>query len=140
MDIPKLKSCPFCGGRRLSGARNETKSMVTVCDTCESMGPSQVGMSLAAICDAWNTRTPPQVKALVWERADLACWGETAQNGMGGSYRMTWEFGEGPNGEDTFFTVRFDGVGLYSGWSFDADLAMAAAQADYTRRILDALT
>jgi len=22
-DIPKLKSCPFCGGRRLSGARTE---------------------------------------------------------------------------------------------------------------------
>ena len=79
----------------------------------------------------------PKVKPLVWERADLLCWGETAQNAMGGSYRMTWEFGEGPNSEDTFFTVRFNGVGLYSGWAFDADLAMAAAQADHERRIWD---
>ena len=91
----------------------------------------------SALPVAFKQPTTPKVKPLVWERLDLLCWGETTQNAMGGSYRMTWEFGEGPNSEDTFFTVRFNGVGLYSGWAFDADLAMAAAQADHERRIWD---
>ena len=126
----ELKPCPFCGDPMKYQAEQ------VVHENWRQPCPNALWCFEVA---AWNTRTPPQVKPLVWERADLTCWGETAQNGMGGSYRMTWEFGEGPNGEDTFFTVRFDGVGLYSGWSFDADLAMAAAQADYTRRILEAL-
>ena len=138
MNIPELKPCPFCGGEPIFERQGDRRqSHIIYCGECG--GRLETGETWNA-GQLWNTRTEPQVKALVWERADLTCWGETAQNGMGGSYRMTWEFGEGPNGEDTFFTVRFDGVGLYSGWSFDADPAMAAAQADYTRRILDALT
>ena len=81
------------------------------------------------LANAIITELPNMVPDLVWERADLSCWGETAQNGMGGSYRLRWKFGDGPNGEDTSFTVQFNGVNLYSGWSFDADLAMAAANA-----------
>ena len=64
----ELKPCPYCGGRHLSGVRNETGSMVTVCDTCEAMGPSQVGMSIVAIFDAWNTRTPQ----VTWQPIDTA--------------------------------------------------------------------
>ena len=78
---------------------------------------------------------PGMIPDLVWKRADLSCWGETAKNGMGGSYRMTWEFGVGPNGEDTFFTVQFNSIGLYSGWSFDADIAMAAANTHHRAAI-----
>ena len=92
------------------------------------------------LADAIIAALPDMVAPLVWERADLTCWGETAHNRMGGSYRMTWEFGDGPNGEDTFFTVRFDGVGLYSGWSFDADLAMAAANAHHAAAVVAAIT
>ena len=118
----ELKPCPFCGGRRLSGARNETGSMVTVCDTCEAMGPSQVGTSLAAICDAWNTRTPPQVKPLVWQR--------NGNHWAGGHGYVVRKFGS----EHTL-TVRNQ---------FDrnfptVEAAKEAAQADYTRRILEAL-
>jgi len=117
-----LKPCPFCGGRRLSGARNETGSMVTVCDACEAMGPSQVGTSLAAICDAWNTRTPPQVKPLVWQNN-----GNHRADGLGYVVR---KFG----GEYTL-TIR----NQFDQYFFDLESAQAAAQADYTRRILDAL-
>lgn len=77
------------------------------------------------------------VKPLEWERGDLISWGETASC-FGKLYRLTWEYGEGPDGEEAFFTVRFDGVVLHSGW--DEERAYEAAQADYKRRILSTLT
>ena len=117
-----LKPCPFCGGRRLSGARNETGSMVTVCDTCEAMGPSQVGTSLAAICAAWNTRAAPQVRPLVWQN--------NGNHWAGGHGYVVRKFGV-----EYTLTIR----NQFDQYFFDLESAQAAAQADYTRRILDAL-
>ena len=131
-----LKPCPFCGGVRLSGARNETGSMVTVCDTCEAMGPSQVGTSLAAICDAWNTRTPPQVKALVWTlRGSLGSFAEVSF----GSYHAQWDdevrawYGSLELGEDEN-PIILDPADVQT-----EHKAQDACQADYTRRILESL-
>ena len=135
-----LKPCPFCGGVRLSGARNETGSVVTVCDTCEAMGPSQVGTSLAAICAAWNTRTPPQVKPLVWSdecrknsfpdrwQAEMPC-GAGDYTVAGSTRKNEWRWYR--NGHYV--------VGFYDQEPTTIEAAKAAAQADYTRRILDAL-
>jgi len=90
------------------------------------------------VANAILAALPGMIPDMVWERADLCCWGETAKNGMGGSYRMTWEFGVGPKGEDTFFTVQFNYDGLYAGWSFDADLATSAANAHHRAAIAKA--
>ena len=132
-----LKPCPFCGGRRLSGARNETGSMVTVCDTCEAMGPSQVGTSIAAICDAWNTRTPPQVKALMFDHDDTA--GDAVARVFFGAYYVQWDdevgswYGSLELGEDDNPIILEP-----SDCASNHD-AMTLCQADYTRRILEAL-
>lgn len=74
----------------------------------------------------------PEVKPLVWKRSDLISWGETARTNIG-VYRLTWEFADGPNGEDAYFSVTYNGIGLHSGWSESA--AYKAAQNDYERRI-----
>jgi len=119
-----LKPCPFCGGVRLSGARNETGSMVTVCDTCEAMGPSQVGTSIAAILAAWNTRTPPQVKPLVWEEL-----GDKWKTVTCGRIQIT-QHGCAPN-----WDLSYAGSGYFD----TLEQAKAAANAHHTRRILEAL-
>jgi hypothetical protein len=98
----------------------------------ESMGDH------SAVADAILAALPGMIPELVWERVDLCCWGQNAKDGMGGLYRMTWEFGVGPKGEDTFFTVQFNYIGIYSGWSFDADIAMAAVNAHHRAAIAQA--
>ena len=134
----ELKPCPFCGGRRLSGARNETGSMVTVCDTCEAMGPSQVGTSLAAICDAWNTRTPPQVKPLVW--ADTDDYGQKSDDYPWCECQtIIGDYAVGKHPDASFWAWYDPEDGPIGDSHACLSAAKAAAQADYTRRILDAL-
>jgi hypothetical protein len=102
-----------------------------VCDTCESMGPSQVCTSIAAICDAWNTRTPPQVKPLVWHKSHMRPWD--------GDYHTFPTCYKIRCADENGYLWTALGVGAH-GYSHTPEAAMLDAQADYTHRILDALT
>lgn len=55
---------------------------------------------------------------LEWMPADLITWGEYAKTILG-QYNMVWTFGEGPSGEETFFTITLNGNHIASGWCED---------------------
>jgi len=115
-----LKPCPFCGGkaylkhRKNWGYRGE-------CQWCDLALPyyrRDAGMAV----ENWNTRIPPQVKPLVWQN--------NGNHWAGGHGYVVRKFG----GEYTL-TMR----NQFDQQFFDLESAQSAAQADYTRRTLEAL-
>ena len=132
-----LKPCPFCGGVDIwPDITNSPYGLY--CGTCDSSGPPRsLGDSDDAI-NAWNTRTPPQVKALVWadtddygQKSDDYPWCECQT--IIGDYAV----GKHP---DASFWAWYDPEDRPIGDSHAClSAAKAAAQADYTRRILEAL-
>ena len=136
----ELKPCPFCGGDDLqflaaadSGQMSDYSSVT--CMSCMSHGPWDFIDEKTA--SAWNTRTPPQVKPLVWESID---YGYKSDDGFWFKCRTIV-------GDYSLYMHR---SGAFSVWNDSKDLrlkhncqsidaAQAAAQADYTRRILEAL-
>jgi hypothetical protein len=78
---------------------------------------------------AWNTRTPPQVKPLVWVKHPIAeiwrCYTALGQYRVFAISAPTWDF-DGITDRTTETAIN-------------ETAAKAAAQSDYTRRILEAL-
>lgn len=98
-----------------------------VCE-CRTIGARLADAALPLIEKACR----PKVKALVWERcSEFDYWRADASFGSG--YEVA-EFGAGPN--DTRLNPPY---GVLPRWYGSAEEAKAAAQADYARRILDAL-
>ena len=89
-----------------------------------------------AIAD-WNTRTTPQVKTLVFDHADTS--GDAVARVFFGAYYVQWDdevgswYGSLELGEDDNPIILEP-----SDCAFNHD-AMTLCEADYTRRILDAL-
>ena len=137
-DAPDLLPCPFCGG-----AAELQKGLVAFddyeihCGGCGMAGPSFGAMDVtpsakAESIAAWNTRATPRVKPLVWEelgggfwRAPLPLFGNVRVDNYG-AYEVTWSI---RGFCDTFTPGQFP----------TDDAAKAAAQADFTARILAAL-
>ena len=124
--MTELKPCPFCGGDNIS--LEETcvihGDYSAICQGSKlyACGVEMTGSSLSGLIAAWNTRTPPQVKPLVWQR--------NGNHWAGGHGYVVRKFGS----EHTL-TVRNQ---------FDrnfptVEAAKEAAQADYTLRIMEAL-
>ena len=147
----ELKPCPFCGGAAQHAnytldekfAYAEYHSIT--CADC-NVGFSAIddqnpqggyaigGTGLPKVLDLWNTRTPPQVKPLVWgltsyRMPEVECVLGTYRISGARDYGFNCHIGrkalEMSDGRTNFATI---------------DDAKAAAQADYTRRILDALS
>ena len=129
-----LKPCPFCGGRAKTVPRRNWGYRVE-CQYCDLAMPCYRPDFNFAIAD-WNTRTPPQVKPLVWVETrhkspdQLGC----RSSATGINYVIISALMRGN-------CILSSGSSVYIGpFHFDTiDAAKAAAQADYTRRILDAL-
>ena len=120
-DIPELKPCPFCGGTDIWPTPHKNPFGL-VCGGCGSEGPPESYVDPDEAITAWNTRTPPQVKPLVWQR--------NGNHWAGGHGYVVRKFGsEFTLTVQNQFDRKFPTV----------DAAKAAAQADYTRRTLDAL-
>lgn len=132
MTSAELKPCPFCGGRakyendmQIGGIKFEGWGIVHCIECGRSDG--RVYNSEIYTTAAWNTRAAPKIKHLVWCHHPA---GLVASNGMGGSYiintryvRPMWLKWPGGHGPDAETVVEMQ----------------AAAQADYTRRILEVL-
>ena len=102
-----LKPCPFCGGRAATDIPPQRRQV-----ECLVCGAAVYNRA------AWNTRTPPQVKPLVWRDAQvMGCEGKVS--GPYEIYMSRW---------------RYNG-----GLSYISSDPISSAQADYTRRILEAL-
>jgi len=111
---------------------NEYGGLVTWCDNCDAHGPSSEA-DAAQIIAAWNTRPAPKVKPMEWHHDTDEPEDFSALSAVG------WYCIESTHGNDNYrWTVSVVGgelVGVYD----DPDIAKAAAQADYSARILAAL-
>ena len=141
-DAIKLKPCPFCGGRRIRyGSVRDGRSIG--CVDCAVRIVKHYGARpdiVQSLATAWNTRTAPQVKPLVWgdecrknsspDRwyAEMPC-GSGDYTVAGSTRKNEWRW---------YRNGRYV-VGFYDKEPTTIEAAKAAAQADYTRRILDAL-
>jgi len=89
------------------------------------------------VVQRWNTRTPPQVKPLVFDHADTA--GDAVARAFFGAYYVQWDdevgswYGSLELGEDDN-PIILEPSDCASGHD-----AMTLCQADYTRRTLEAL-
>ena len=133
-----LKPCPFCGGDWITyGYVRDGESIG--CADCSVRIVKYYGKiqnTMARLAEAWNTRTPPQIKPLVWTmRGSLGSFAEVSF----GSYHAQWddevrawygslELGEHEN------PIILDPADVQT-----EHKAQDACQADYTRRILEAL-
>ena len=121
-----LKPCPCCGGQPTA------KTGVPGCAwiKCEC-GIETTDGSLPRVIGIWNTRAKPKVKPLVWSH-----WSTHKTTG-----RKTWK----AYGVGVTYVVRETAAGVSADFGLihlnfsTVDEAQAAAQADYERRILEAL-
>ena len=126
-DIPELKPCPFCGGEPIVERQGDRRqSHIIYCGECG--GRLETGETWNT-GQLWNTRTEPQVRPLVWVKHPTAeiwrCYTIIGQYMVFTISAPTWEF-DGINDRTTRTALN-------------ETEAKAAAQADYTRRILSAL-
>lgn len=123
----QLKPCPFCGGE----ASFKPRSFKASCDKCGAHVPVGATDSAEAIA-AWNTRAAPKVKPLVWdERYDGVSRAEYRP-------RHFYECHDIGRGWVCHETIHGTGHSIGEVWTTREE-AKAAAQADYERRILEAL-
>jgi len=115
-----LKPCPFCGGHNVKWNITIQRDPFAECLGCTAT----VDGSIAA----WNTRAAPRVKPLVWDRMD------EARGGMAKyiAYETT------PN-DWNCVCYPHDAAQCRLAEKVTKEAAKAAAQADYTARILAAL-
>ena len=126
----ELKPCPFCGDAM------EWRAGDYAAHTSQVDNPCPIALHGFTDRAKWNTRTPPQVKPLVWVETrhkspdQLGC----RSSAIGINYVIISALMGGN-------CILSSGASVYIGpFHFDTiDAAKAAAQADYTRRILDAL-
>lgn len=149
METEKLKPCPFCGGDELavyprdlsqfgSGMPHPGADAQYVrCDGCGADGPQSFYAHEAM--ERWNRRTPDPavnvgaVKALEWEGSEYTGW---SAYGVGLSYSVDDESSD----EECFILAKHEGASTLKSAHPSLDKAQSAAQADYERRILSALT
>ena len=134
----ELKPCPFCGGNPVV-----SPEYISCADCCAD-GPSGAVVDSGDKRDAWNRRAdlPPRVKPLVWvaiedDRGDGSSdlTGGWAADSEIGAYVIDIGWGS----DCYYWSVQSpDGFDIGSDFD-DLTLAVAAAQADYTARIIAAL-
>ena len=124
----ELKPCPFCGGNNLKSGGDD-KIVGTWCLDCQCHGPNHYVTG-----QDWNTRTPPQVKALVWEKLQNGDYRAAAP--LFGSVRIECYAADE-------FVVLWSVPGfcdtVVAGTFLTANDAKAAFHTQYTRRILETL-
>jgi len=133
MNNPELKPCPFCGGVPYLANVAMAGCSYVVCTDCRMQSDDG---SRNRVVNKWNTRAAPKVKPLVWKNPFCTegsaavsfgiyyfMWDEEVQSLYG-----SLELGECEN------PIILDPSNCAS-----AQEVMAVCQADYERRILDAL-
>jgi len=126
-DTHQLKLCPFCGGIPYLANVEMAGCSYVVCTDCRMQSDDG---SQDRVINSWNTRTPPIVKPLVWDTArggNLFCLTTVAD------YTIRED-------EDGFPELEIKSCDAEE-WETHQDVcvAKAAAHADYTYRILEAL-
>ena len=130
----ELKPCPFCGDP-FQVSRGGLATHINQVDCI--IGNLGFPVEYSRLVAEWNTRTPPQVKPLVFDHADTA--GDAVARVFFGAYYVQWDdevgswYGSLEFGEDDNPIILEP-----SDCAFNHD-AMTLCQADYTRRILEAL-
>ena len=128
----ELNPCPFCGDP-FQVSRGGLATHINQVDCI--IGNLGFPVEYSRLVAEWNTRTPPQVKPLVWVcsltmpptfASQAPLFGRIRIEDWGNGYEVLYSI---PGFCDTFMPGTFR----------TSDDAKAAAQADYTRRILDAL-
>ena len=128
----ELKPCPFCGGNNLKSGGDD-KIVGTWCLDCQCYGPNHYVTG-----QDWNTRTPPQVKPLVW--ADTDDYGQKSDDYPWCECQtIIGDYAVGKHPDASFWAWYDPEDGPIGDSHACLSAAKAAAQADYTRRILDAL-
>lgn len=128
----ELKPCPFCGRGHLFSSSNQADMEFVGCDDCGAEGPAREGLEAIA---AWNTRAPVRVKPLVW--GDAPARGRRCKGyGVAGAV-YTIAFYAGSVGPAIYRWASEESAWSEPFETFEA--AKAAAQADYERRIREAL-
>lgn len=134
MPDEQLKPCPFCGhiedDPETSVVPNEYGQWVYFCSSCGAEGPLVDEVSAVT---AWNTRAAPKVKPLDWHSTDVIPSRPTwSAEGLGGVYVIDYREKHG------FYRLLWASC-RSNEFHPTLEAAKAAAQADYERRILDAL-
>ena len=123
----ELKPCPFCGGRAATDIPPQRRQV-----ECHVCGAAVYNRA------AWNTRTPPQVKPLVW--ADTDDYGQKSDDYQWCECQtIIGDYAVGKHPDASFWAWYDPEDGPIGDSHACLSAAKAAAQADYTRRILDAL-
>jgi Lar family restriction alleviation protein len=134
-DQPKLKHCPFCGGK--SNIDNYGNNRVSTQYSCEDCGARKETGETFNHGKDWNTRTPPKVKALKWRNFEWKLVPESVSTNSVTRYAVFFRETEGLWGANY---VGIDGRESKIGHKYqDCAEAKAAAQAHYNNLILSAL-
>lgn len=149
-DQPNLLPCPFCGGEAELRERmdeniwdhSQVKWLSVSCGNmdCDAVGFDWPEEADPNAVDLWNTRADlaPKVKPLEWQGTviDGEHLRDTARDMDG---RLRYEVGI--TAENHYLMIQIPKGGLESRGNYPSvEAAKAAAQADYERRILSALT
>ena len=129
-ESPVLKPCPFCGDAM------EWRAGDYAAHTSQVDNPCPIALHGFTDRAKWNTHTPPQVKPLVWSTGKSFC---SSAHVSFGTYHARWDDGIGAwygslelGKHDNPFILEMADVQT-------EHEAQEACQADYTRRILEAL-
>jgi len=134
---PKIKPCPFCGGDCITyGYARDGKSIGCAdCGVRIVRYHGQIHDTVDRLAEAWNDRTPTQVKPLVWEKLQNGDYRAAAP--LFGSVRIECYAADE-------FVVLWSVPGfcdtVVAGTFLTANDAKAAFHTQYTRRILETLT
>lgn len=143
-DNPKLKPCPFCGGEpQWSTLRNGAHYVECLNEDCLVNPEGVFSGSKVQCANEWNTRTAPKVKPLVWD------W--VYEHGVIAQSKCSFGYYTVLDDEDSSSRIFMEmhtqahnycergSIEISSGYDEPEDF-FKVAQADYERRIIDALT
>lgn len=135
----ELKPCPFCGSEQIGHTSSGGASQF-VCSDCDQwiVGSLEDRSTWEDMAIAWNTRTAPKVKPLVWE-----VWGHEGISkifkGSRGGHVYKLKLHPDESGNLHYLGFEYKQLVPYATTKAGLEWFKAAAQADYERRVRECL-